>query len=276
MTRVRDNTAQRVDTLMEEASRALMARDYFLCEARCLEAMDLAHRDHDYERMARICLPMQEARRQKRDLAADCEQVFVIDDQLPNAAKLQPGCYLVRPPRVGLDGRMLREMLDHAHVPAIVLVREPTTKAGLWPVVALGPATVRTKVPPPERSAKRRRVRKGAVAARHEADSPEVAIPPVAWFLAANEALCEAALAAVDPARPVLARIEALLLRLGALPDNEKLHQALAAACTEAAALPVDARLAMDPESEDELDRELAEEEQLARELGQPARPEEN
>ena len=269
MTKARETIAERVDALMEDASVALVARQYFACEVHCSQAMELAHRQRDYERMARICLPLQEARRQKRDLAADSQQVFVIDDQLPNANKLQAGCYLVRPPRVGLDGRMLREMLENAQVPAIVVVREPTTKAGLWPVVALGPATVRTKVQPPARGAsKGRRGRKGGVAARHATDSPEVAIPPVEWFLAANEALGDAAITSVDPARPVLARIEALLLRLAALPDHEKLHQALGAACAEAAALPAEARMLMEPENEDELDRELAEEEQLRREVG--------
>ena len=272
MTKTRETIAERVDALMEDASVALVARQYFACESHCTQAMELAHRQRDYERMARICLPLQEARRQKRDLAADSQQVFVIDDQLPNANKLQPGCYLVRPPRVGLDGRMLREMLENAQVPAIVVVREPTTKTGHWPVVALGPATIRTRVQPPARgmAAKGRRGRKAGVAARHETDSPEVAIPPVEWFLAANESLGDAAIMSVDPARPVLARVEALLLRLAALPDHEKLHQALAAACAEAAALPAEARLLMEPEVEDELDRELAEEEQLRREAGGP------
>ncbi|MFN3311207.1 MAG: ABC transporter permease, partial [Thermomonas sp.] len=45
-------------------------RDYFAAERLCLEALELAHKACDYERMARICLPLQEARRQKRDLAA--------------------------------------------------------------------------------------------------------------------------------------------------------------------------------------------------------------
>ncbi|MFN0011288.1 MAG: hypothetical protein ACKVS8_06545 [Phycisphaerales bacterium] len=276
MTKTRETFAERVDALMEEASQALVACKYFLCESRCLQAMDLAHRQRDYDRMVRICLPLQEARRQKRDMAVDSRQVFVIDDQLPKPNRLHAGCYLVRPPRVGLDGRMLREMLDNAEVPAIVVVREPTTQAGLWPVVALGPATVRTKVMPPVQSARKRGAKKAAVATRHESDAPEVAIPPVEWFLSANEALGDAAIASVDPARPVLTRIEALLMRLGALPDHEKLHQALAAACAEAATLPPEVRALMDPTPEDELDRELAEEEQLKQGLGDAPEPDDN
>lgn len=75
--------------------------------------------------------------------------VYLIDTGHPTPADLRPGCYLVQPPRVGLDGRVLRQALDDTEVPGLVVVREPTTRAGLWPLVALGPVTVRVHVPPP-------------------------------------------------------------------------------------------------------------------------------
>lgn len=266
MTRTKD-AGEKIDAIMERASVALVERRYFACESLCLDAMELARRDRDYERMARICLPLQESRRLKRDLAADSRQIFVIDDQLPKATKLQAGCYLVRPPRVGLDGRMLREMADRRETPIIVVTREPTTRDGLWPVVAIGPITLRTKVAPPVPGAgKKRGTKKNGVQSRHADDSPECAIPPVEWFLAACEALGDAAIAGVDAARSPAARVEHLLMRLGSLPDHEKLHQALAAACAEAAlSTDVDDELdELSPEAE--LERELAQE----AELGQP------
>ncbi|MHC4996015.1 MAG: hypothetical protein ACYTGQ_13285, partial [Planctomycetota bacterium] len=60
-----------IDTLMEEASEALAHTDYFRCEKRCLQALALARDDNDYERYARILLPLQEARRLRRQAAAD-------------------------------------------------------------------------------------------------------------------------------------------------------------------------------------------------------------
>ncbi len=250
MTKAKDAPAARIDSIMERASHALVERRYFDAERLCLDALELAHRDGVYERMARICLPLQEARRQKRDLAADAREVFLIDDQLPKPGKLHPGCYLVRPPRVGLDGRLLREMADHKQVPIIVLVREPTTRTGMWPIVALGPVTVRTHVAAPEPAAapaspanrKGKGVKKRSVAAPMPAEPASVSagdpLPQVEWFLAACEALGDAAIASVDPARGAVGRVEDLLMRVAACPDHEKLHQALAAACEAAARIP--------------------------------------
>jgi hypothetical protein len=167
--------------------------------------------------------------------------VFVIDAEVPAPDTLEAGCYLVKPPRVGLDGRLLREMADRREVPAIVLVREPRTRAGLWPVVALGPVTVRTPVPPPtpEATSKRPAGGKGKKALRAPAPAdPDGIIPSVAWFLDAGERLGDAGLASMDPNRHVIGRVEDLLMRVAAHPDHEKLHQALAAACRDAARLP--------------------------------------
>ncbi|MFN5959081.1 MAG: hypothetical protein ACK462_14220, partial [Planctomyces sp.] len=150
MNKTRENTLRQIDQAMESASVSLIAGRYFECERLCMEALDAAHRAHDYERMARIILPLQEARRQKRDLARDAGNVTVIDSSLPSPGDLRPGFYFVRPPRVGLDGRLLREMADKTEVPIIVVVREPTTRAGLCPVVALGPVTLRTRIAPPK------------------------------------------------------------------------------------------------------------------------------
>ncbi len=134
---------------MEAASRALVQRRYFDCERLCVEALERSFIAADYERMARILLPLEEARRQKRDLAFDTRDVFVVDRVVPTGRNLRPGCYLVAPPRVGIDGRLLREAANKKKIPTIVVVREPESRDGMWPVVSIGPVTIRTKVPPP-------------------------------------------------------------------------------------------------------------------------------
>ena len=259
LSRTKEPARTRIDQLMERASEALVQRRYFECERHCSEALGLAHQEPDYERMARICLPLQECRRLKRGMAADSRNIFVVDDQLPNPEKLQPGCYLIRPPRVGLDGRLLREMADKKEEPVIIVTREPTTRLGLWPIVALGPITVRTRVRPPESahaSGKTKRAKKPPVPSIMPGGVEDL-LPPVEWFLAACEQLGDAAIASVDPARPAFARVEDLLLRLGAISDHEKLHQRLAEVCMEAhRAGPLErkSRAALLGEDEDELD----------------------
>jgi len=238
----RAQQVSKVDSLMEQASQALVERRYFDAERLAAEALARAFTVLDYERMARIVLPLEEARRQKRDAAAEAGYVGVVIDQLPVGRALKAGCYLVCPPRVGIDGRSLREAADKKKVAVIVVVREPTSRDGLWPVVALGPVTVRTKVPPPEMThngtgapggTSRQRKKAGASPADGAA-APELPRPSVQWFLRTCELLGDAAIAAVDRALPADFRVENLFRRLEALPDHEKLHQALGDACREA------------------------------------------
>lgn len=220
-----------------------------------MDALRMAFASQDFERMARIVLPLEEARRQKRDLAFDAGHVTVIESEIPTGKRLVPGCYLVCPPRVGLDGRLLREEADKRKIPTIIVTREPTTREGLWPIVALGPVTVRLKVPPPVELHPEHRKHgdadspgtkggKGAkgtrksvkLAASVEAGAHHVPAPPREWFLHACEALGDAAIASVDSEMDPLMRVDALLKRIEAHPDHEKLHQVLGEACRNAVA----------------------------------------
>lgn len=206
----------KIDRLMEEASEALVSTEYFRSERLSLEALSLAHQAQDYERMTRILLPLQEARRQKREQAADVRKIVRLSkpadlEPLLNASKpIKAGCYLLEPPLVGADGRDLRERADAEQAPVVILVREPETKAGKWPVVMVGPVTVRIRIDPPKR-------------------------PDVAWMLRASEALGDAAIAGVNPEECAGDRVERLIQRLGTIVDHEKLHQALGEACSAAA-----------------------------------------
>ncbi|MDX2131163.1 MAG: hypothetical protein SFY69_03810 [Planctomycetota bacterium] len=219
-----------IDEIMERASRALVATDYFACEALCERALLRARRAGDFERLARACLPLQEARRQMRHQAVDAGVVRVVR-ALPLApAAESPGCFLVEPPLVGVDARGVRAQLARRKVPSLVLAREPAIRAGhadkgKIPIVAVGgvvgvggpvaPAVVRVRVDPP----------------------PGGEFTP-AWIIASQEALGDAAIAQVDPAWPADHRVDDLLERLEGIPDHEKLIQALERAAREAAILP--------------------------------------
>lgn len=234
MPQVKQTPQERIDALMEQGSKALVQRKYFLAERLCFEALGHAHQQADYERMARILLPLQEARRQKRDMAIDSGHVVVLDGQMPLPGEIRPGLYLIQPPRVGLDGKLLREAADNAEIPIIIVVREPLTKTGLCPVVALGPVTTRARITPPDLVEAEDKTTKGKKPVKKKPQLAQPGLPSVTWMLAANEALGDASIAEVDPTRPAAARVDELFLRLQGHADHEKLHQALMEACRAA------------------------------------------
>ncbi|TVQ81250.1 MAG: hypothetical protein EA380_02230 [Phycisphaeraceae bacterium] len=207
--------AQKIDSLMEQAGEALAATDYFECERLAVDALTLAFSVSDYGRMARIILPLQEARRNKRLAALDAKKLVLLNELPPEEEDIEPGCYLCEPPLVGADGRELRDRADRQNIPIFVISREPKTRLGKWPVVMIGPVTIRVRVDPPV-----------------DEDRPDVQ-----WFMEASEALGDSAVATVDPEASIESRIEQLHERLGTLTDHEKLHQALEETCREAASL---------------------------------------
>lgn len=202
---------EKIDALMEEASEALAKGRYFECEKLAVRALELAHTARDWDRMARILMPLEEARRQKRLEAADTGAIHVVDqvDELQSIDAIEPGCWLLEPMIVAAHGREFRDRADEQGVPVIVIVREPETQLHQWPLAAIGPVVVRTKVAPPDEL------------------TPE-------WFVAASEALGEEAIDSVENDLEAEARINRYMDRLGALRDHDELHQALAEACRDA------------------------------------------
>lgn len=243
-----------IDELMEAASDALVAMRYFEAERLALDALLRARRGDCFDAMARIVLPLQEARRQRLDLAFEATRhaasgparprIVAVEGQAtssPNlpeqtgsravaaspesprhlmksaavrrADVLEPGAWLVQPPMVGADGRDLRSAALAAGIPVAVLCREPTTRAGRCPLVAVGDVVIRTLVDPPA-----------------DPDAPDLN-----WFIAGMEALGLAAIAAMGKEQHPVRSVDALLAALDAHPDHELLHQALGDACRRAA-----------------------------------------
>jgi len=223
-----------IDAVMEQASQALAETRYFDAIDHAREGLKLARRAADFERMARIVLPLQEARRQIRLEAEDagCVCVAKLESELPS--EVLPGCYLLQPPLLGIDGRRLREVAHDEGVPVLVLVREPLTRDGRWPIAAVGQVVVRAKVQPPvpvERDEKAVR--------RDTFDEKTI---PIEWIQATNEALGDAAIADAEEVAegdPAAFLVDDLMERLDAVSDHEKLHQRLEAACREAMTQPI-------------------------------------
>jgi hypothetical protein len=202
-----------VNALMTKAEQALRRNHWFETERLCVRALDMARAAGDFDLMARIALPLQEARRQRMQEAFDSKKVVVLGEAMPDDATIQPVCYLVQPPLVGADARRLRLLCLEREIPAVVLCREPKTQLGLCPVVAIGQVTIRTRIDPPKKWDK----------------------PDLAWFIAAGEQLGDAAIETLDRGAEPSKQVDALLERLDAMPDHEKLHQVFAQVCKEAA-----------------------------------------
>lgn len=229
--------ANAVDALMERASQALAETRYFDAADLCEQALMDARALDDFGRMARICLPLQEARRWVRQEALDAGRVTVVASKADlgdPATGPAPGCYLVQPPMIGLDARLLRDAAWAARIPVAVLAREPLTRDGLWPVVGVGHRVARARVEPPACVGRW---------TRGDGDRPMTGdriTGPISaeWFAAAGEALGDAAVvearASAQPGDPPAWVVDDFLDYLPACPDHEKFLQALAEACRAA------------------------------------------
>lgn len=205
--------ARKIDELMERASGALVQMRYFEAERMALKALAMAREATDFERMSRIIMPLQEARRQRLQQALDVEGVTIVDQPVEENSVLESGCYLVRPLMVGADARRMRLAALNHDVPVLVVCREPNDQLGLVPIVAITPGkTLRAKVRP----------------------QPKKENPDQAWLVEAMEELGDASLRGIDPALEIVRRIDLLLMYLDALPEHEGLHIALEESCKEA------------------------------------------
>jgi hypothetical protein len=113
---------------MEEASEALARTDYFACEKLCLQALDLARDSNDYERYARILLPLQESRRLRRQAAADAGTFILTAELSPQAILDQhpAGCLLLTdPPYTDEHEQAIRQLAFERELNIEVLLMGP-------------------------------------------------------------------------------------------------------------------------------------------------------
>ena len=92
---------RKIDDLMDKVSESLIRTAYFEAERMATKAMGMARQENDFERMARIVMPLLEARRQRLQQALTVKKVVVLDQEITEEMKIKPGCYLVQPPLVG-------------------------------------------------------------------------------------------------------------------------------------------------------------------------------
>ncbi|MEZ6191169.1 MAG: hypothetical protein R3C45_07735 [Phycisphaerales bacterium] len=201
-------TLEQLDAIMEKASRALADMDYLTCEALCLDALTEAKRADRYGYYARVLLPLQEARRQRRMIAA------AGDIQLGSGQGFEPGawlenrvagCVALTSPHKASDALAIHQQARQNKQFVEVLFADNELEAAEWTLRSYDGPTVSCAIdaPPPDM------------------DSSQ-------WFIEATERLGDAALTGVDSKLTGKALVDELESRLRVFPDHELLHQRLA------------------------------------------------
>ncbi len=218
-----------LDSLMERASEALAQMDYLTSEALCVEALGKARQSGAWDYFARIVLPLQEARRQRRMIAAEGvvrlgvrarETVDALLGHLPS------GCIVLTHPFTADDASALQRQAKAAQRHIEVLFADNAVDAPMWTLRSLAGVMATVTMPAPPSGWRDRWIKSGEVVAADGSVKPGVT--PADWFLDAMEALGDAALAGVDPTLTGVKRIDTLLACLEAVTDHEILHQRLA------------------------------------------------
>ncbi|MFA9478024.1 hypothetical protein ACERK3_06905 [Phycisphaerales bacterium AB-hyl4] len=218
-----------LDQLMQRASEALVKMDYLGCETLCLQALGIARQQTAWSYYARILLPLQEARRQRRMIAAE-GTIRLGSAGLETPAvdwleRLQPGCMVVTHPHTADDARALDDAVHQQQCHVEVLYANPASTRGTWTVRSFRGPDVHALLPAPPEAWQHRWLDEHTHLP-HAAEDSTIATP-ADWFLSAAEALGDAALDQVEMGLPSLDRLMQLERALQVARDHEILHQRL-------------------------------------------------
>lgn len=219
-----------LDELMDQASLLLVKMQYLQAEKLCEQALKIAREQQLWGYLARITLPLQECRRQRRMIAAEGHVVLgtehLGDDPLATLSELTSGCVVITGNNAQLHAaKLVQHVRSH---PRHLLVLAATTGQNQWTLhSAVEPIyTVTYPAPPADW--------------HHQtlapSQWPEVADShwptPGDWFLDVLEKLGDQALKTVRSPVDDVKRVDELLAALHAVSDHEILHQQLAQAAS--------------------------------------------
>lgn len=230
---------------MERASQALAQMDYLTTETLCLKALRIAREAGDWSYYARVLLPLQEARRQRRMIAAD-GVVRLGTARLEGRATgvqswldaMDAGCIVVTHPHGPDEARILEDEARRRRWYIEVLLADNAPEAPAWTLRAFRVGgDVRCTVPAPPTSWQDTWLPPGEqpmAVENEEAGEANGAEPPILpgqtpadWFIDATEALGDAALRRVTAPEGDPLRIEQIEQMLQVVTDHEILHQRL-------------------------------------------------
>jgi hypothetical protein len=220
------------DSLMQSASVALVGREYLACEDLCLRALAGARQHRAWADYGRVLLPLQEARRHRRMIAAEGSVRLgtagvsgVSGDLLSCLAPYPAACIVVTHPHGAADARALAAEARRSRRFVEVLFADNPVTAPRWRLRGLAGPEVACAVPAPPAAWLDRWFERSAPAPA----PPAAGLPPTPadWFLDAGEALGDQALRQAAAATGAVARLEALAQCLEVVTDHELIHQHL-------------------------------------------------
>ena len=233
--------ATSLDDIMNQASGALAGMDYLTAETLCLQALGEARAQANWAYYARILMPLQEARRQRRIMAAEgILRLGTADLSSPVEAWLElapTGCVALTQPHTADDARRLHDTARQRRLHVEVLHIASDTDAATWRLHSFHDPKVMCDFPAPPAAWREQWLRADqpppAAPPRTTAGPIKAPTTPADWFLAASEALGDAALARLSPSQRT--DVSVLERLLDVAPDHEILHQTLARAARECA-----------------------------------------
>jgi hypothetical protein len=219
-----------LDELMGQASAALARQKYAECERLCVEALALARRRSDWDYYARVLLPLQESRRQKRIIAAEGTIRLGTADLDPDPGRwfdrLPAGCVVLTRPHTAAAARELASLARRASRCVEVLWADCAASESQWTLrAAAGPAAVCVVASPPAEW-----IDRWLGAESRQVLPPLAGRTPADWFLDAREALGDEALRQVRAIPGSVEHMDELESCLDIVADHELIHQHLAAA----------------------------------------------
>ncbi|MFG0247650.1 MAG: hypothetical protein ACF8OB_02095 [Phycisphaeraceae bacterium JB051] len=213
---------------MDQASLLLVKMQYLEAEKLCEQALKQARERKLWAYLARITLPLQECRRQRRMIAAEGHVVLgtdhLGDNALSELLQLDCGCVVF----TGKDatGNALRLMQNIRKNSRHLLVLAATVTKSQWTLHSAVQPILTITYPAPPADWQHKTLEPGQWTEVTDSAWPT----PGDWFLDVLEKLGDQALKAIEPKDDTVKRVDALLASLQAVTDHEILHQQLAKA----------------------------------------------
>ena len=236
---------QTLDSIMESASVALTTTHYLRCEALCLKALAMARRGGNWPNYARVLMPLQEARRQRRMIAAEgvirLGSASLQGEPSSWLEHMESGCIVLTPPFRVDHARELWQLSRKQQRYVEVLFAESQVSDERWKLRSFAGPPVDCTVPAPPVDCLDRWLQIGTTTScngtrveTRQADQIsdgtcdfDLAVSASDWFLDACETLGDAALARVVAALGSVERIIQLERCLDVVTDHEITHQRL-------------------------------------------------
>lgn len=202
-----------IDQIMESASEALARMAYLPCEQLCMQALAHARQAADWALYARILLPLQESRRQRRMTAAEGGVrlgTTKLVDEPANWLTAHPTCCIVLTrPHNAETARLLKTIAQDQQLNIEILLADNTSDAPQWNLQSFaGPAAQYSLTKP-------------------SGDQQECWTASPQWFLLASEMLGDVAIQNITAPPGTLQRVTELEACLDVVTDHEILHQQL-------------------------------------------------